>query len=169
MRGFGVRLKPSGTASWLVQYRNAEGRTRRLVIGKVGTLTPETARRVARDHLSAVANGKDPSAGRHALREAMTVGELCDLYLKEAKATGRIKASTLAMDESRIERHVKPLLGSRSVRSLLPQDLARFQADIANGRTAKPRPEKGRTGRTRGGRGVASRAVGMLSSRSGGS
>jgi integrase len=145
-----------------VQYRNAEGRTRRLVIGKIGAVTPDTARRLARDHLSAVANGKDPSAARHALREAMAVGELCDLYLKEAKATGRIKTSTLAMDKSRIERHVKPLLGSRSVRSLSPQDLARFQADVANGRTAKPRPAKGRTGRTHGGRGVAGRTLGML-------
>jgi integrase len=162
MRGFGVRVKPSGVASWLVQYRNAEGRTRRLVIGKIGAVPPHTARRLARDHLSAVANGKDPSAARHALREAMAVGELCDLYLKEAKATGRIKTSTLAMDRSRIERHVKPLLGNRSVRSLSPRDLARFQADVANGRTAKRRPEKGRTGRTIGGRGVAGRTLGML-------
>ena len=31
----------------------------------------------------------------------MTVAELCDLYLEEA--AGRVKASTLAMDRSRIE------------------------------------------------------------------
>lgn len=43
----------------------------------------------------------------------MTVAELCDLYLSEAK--GRVKASPLAMDRSRIERHVKPLLGRHTV------------------------------------------------------
>ena len=41
LKGFGVRMKPSGTAAYIVQYRTAEGRTRRLAIGKVGTLTPQ--------------------------------------------------------------------------------------------------------------------------------
>jgi hypothetical protein len=27
LKGFGVRMKPSGAASYIVQYRNAEGRT----------------------------------------------------------------------------------------------------------------------------------------------
>jgi integrase len=159
LRGFAVRKMPSGTASYLVQYRTAEGRTRRLRIGKVGTLTPEEAREIARDKLVAAAKGADPSAERHAARAAMTVAELCDLYLAEAK--GRVKASTLTMDRSRIERHVKPLLGRHTVRSLTPEDIERMQLDIAAGKTARKRPE-GRGGATTGGKGVAARTVGMV-------
>ena len=29
LKGFGVRMKPSGSASYLVQYRTAQGKTRR--------------------------------------------------------------------------------------------------------------------------------------------
>jgi Arm domain-containing DNA-binding protein len=44
IRGFGIRVKPSGVKTYLVQYRNADGRTRRLVLGQHGALTPKVAR-----------------------------------------------------------------------------------------------------------------------------
>ncbi len=159
LKGFGVRVLPSGASTFVLKYRNAEGRQRKLALGRVGTLTPEQARAIARERLVEVAKGADPSAERHARRGSMTVAELCDLYL--ADAAGRVKASTLAMDRSRIERHVKPLLGRRIVPSLTPEDLAGLQADIAAGKTAAERG-RGRGGATTGGRGVASRTVGML-------
>ena len=160
LKGFGVRLKPSGAASYIVQYRNKEGRTRRLVIGHVGELTPDEARQLAADRLKEARKGGDPSADRHAARGAMTLSELCDLYLVDAK--GRIKTSTLDMDRSRIDRHVKPLIGNRAVSAISRRDIERFQADVGAGKTAKPRKEKGRGGLTAGGRGVAARTVGML-------
>jgi integrase len=160
LKGFGVRVKPSGVASFFVQYRNKEGRTRRLVLGRVGELTPDEARRIATDKLKEARTGGDPSAERHAARAAITVSELCDLYLADAK--GRIKPSTLAMDCSRIECHVKPLIGRRTVGALTRRDIERLQSDVAAGKTAKPRREKGRGGKGSGGRGVAARTVGML-------
>jgi integrase len=160
LKGFGIRMKPSGAASYLVQYRNKEGRTRRLVIGKVGTLTPDEARNLAGDALRAVARGSDPSAERHAVRGAVTVSELCDLYMAETK--GRIKASTWSSDRSRIETHVKPLIGQFTVRSLTTADIERMKADIIAGKTARPRKMEGRGGIATGGAGVAARTLGMV-------
>lgn len=159
LKGFGVRMMPSGVASYILKYRNREGRQRKLAIGRVGALTTEEARTLARQKLAEVAHGADPSAERQQIRQAITIAELCDLYLTEAK--GRVKASTLAMDKSRIERHVKPLIGKRSVISLTPADVAKLQTDIIAGKTATERGE-GRGGVTTGGKGVASRTVGML-------
>jgi hypothetical protein len=138
LRGFGIRVKPSGVKTFLIQYRNVEGRTRRLVLGQYGALAPEAARDLAREKLTAVAKGEDPSAERHAARAGMSVSEVCDWYLEQAEAgriLGRnrrpIKASTLQMDRSRIETHIKPLLGSRLVSGLTLKDIEGMQADIA--------------------------------------
>jgi integrase len=168
LRGFGVRVKPSGVKTFLIQYRNAEGRTRRLVLGQYGALTPEIARDLARKKLTAVAAGEDPSAERHAVRAGMSVSEVCDWYLEQAEAgriLGRnrrpIKTSTLHMDRSRIETHIKPLLGTRLVSGLTLHDVEGMQADIAAGKSARGR-KKGRGGRSTGGAGVASRTIGTL-------
>ena len=48
LRGFGLRLKQSGLRSFLIQFRNRQGRSRRLTVGNYGRLTPEEARREAR-------------------------------------------------------------------------------------------------------------------------
>jgi hypothetical protein len=81
LKGFGIRVKPSGAKSYFVQYRNSEGRTRRLVLGRVGELTPDQTRELASDRLKQVRLGRDPSAERHAARSSITVSEICELYL----------------------------------------------------------------------------------------
>lgn len=167
LRGFGVRIKPSGVASYIVQYRNQEYRTRRLVLGQHGRLTAEQARSMARERLGEVARGVDPSADRHAAREAPSVAQICDWYLEEARAgrlLGRrrrpLKASTLDMDASRITLHIKPHLGRRLVEHLTLQDIEGLQAKIASGQ--QPGRRAGRGGQTTGGSGVAARSVATL-------
>lgn len=169
LRGFGIRAIPSGLKTFVLQYRNAEGRSRRIVLGRFGVLTVEQARDKAKIKLGAVADGGDP-AEEAGPRETITVAEICDWYLAEAEAgriLGRrnrpIKPSTIAMDRSRIETHIKPLLGRRQVRALKLADVAGMQADIAAGKTAKRRGP-GRGGVTTGGGGVAARTLSTLQS-----
>ena len=161
MKGFGIRMKPSGAGTYLVQYRNSFGRTRRLAIGKIATLTPDEARDLARHRLAAVAAGADPSADRKRALKVITVAELCDQYLKDAK--GRVKDSTLAGDRSRIDRHIRPLIGNLPLNSLTHSDVSKLQTDIANGRSAAKEKRKGRGGNAAGGKGVAARTIGMFS------
>jgi hypothetical protein len=162
-----VRLRPNGAGSYVVQYRNVERRSRRLTLGSLHVLTPEQARGLARDKLAAVCNGEDPAEERKALRGAPTVAQVCDWYLEQAgggRLLGRkrkpIANTTLTLDRSRIETHVKPLIGSRTVRGLSLADLENFQAHVAAGKTAKARDRCG--GVTTGGPGVAGRTLGML-------
>lgn len=167
LRGFGVQIMPSGLKSFVIQYRNNEGRTRRTVIGRYGLMTVEQARQIAHEKLVAVSKGVDP-AEQARQAGAITVREICEWYLKEASSghlLGRqrrpIKASTLAMDLSRIQTHIIPLIGTRQVRSLRVGDIEGMQADIARGRTAKSR-SGGRGGTATGGGGVAARTISTL-------
>lgn len=159
LRGFGLRVQPGGAAAWVIMYRTRENRLRKLTLGKPSVLTPDQARHEAKLKLADAEKGGDPAGDKTAARKGMTVTDLCDWYLREAK--DYVKASTLAMDSSRIETHVKPLLGKRRAASLTSDDIERMQSDIAAGKTAKER-KQGRGGAARGGRGVAARTVGML-------
>jgi len=170
LRGFGVQVMPSGLKSFVIQYRTLEGRNRRAVIGRYGLMTVEDARKLAHEKLVAVSKGVDPVAEEAKAAGLLTVAEVCDWYLAEAEAgriLGRrrrpIKSSTLAMDRSRIEAHIKPLLGRRQVASLKLGDVEGAQADIAAGKTSKPRAGS-RGGATTGGEGVAARTMSTLHS-----
>ena len=85
LTGFGVRIQPSGTKSFLVNYRaNGGGRfspNRRVVVGRYGRITPEQARRQAQALLGRVAAGEDPAAERAQARGLPTLGEAFEDYI----------------------------------------------------------------------------------------
>lgn len=163
-------MLPSGLQTFVLNYRNAANKERRINLGRFGVMTVEQAREKAKVKLGMIADGDDPADADKDPHHQQTVSALCDWYLAEAEAgriLGRrnrpIKKSTLAMDKSRIETHIKPLLGSRLAHTLKVADIEGMQSDIVAGKTAKPRGG-GRGGVTTGGPGVASRAVGTLQS-----
>jgi len=169
LRGFGVRVIPSGLKTFILQYRNAEDRSRRIALGRFGVMTVEQARVAAKVKLGDIAKGLDPAEGGGP-SDKVTINEVCEWYLAEAgsgRLLGRnnrpIKTSTLSMDRSRIEMHIKPLLGHRQVKALKAIDIAAMQADIAAGKTARAKTD-GRGGVTRGGPGVAARTLTTLQS-----
>jgi integrase len=170
--GFGARRQQSSAIAYVVLFRTVEGRSRRYTIGRHGApWTPEQARQEAKRLLGAVASGRDPADEKHNKRHAVTVSELCDLYYKDCEA-GRVltrrrvakKESTLLSDKSRIDSHIKPLLGRMKVATVTSRDVENFMHQVEDGKTAK-REKTGKArglSNVRGGRGAASRTVGLL-------
>ena len=121
--------------------------------------------------LGLVDAGQDPADSVANERKAMTVRQLCEAYLAATdkqlilgKEGGLPKkASTLATDRGRIERHILPLLSDRKVRDLTTPDIARFMRDVSAGKTAAD-VKTGKWGRAivEGGKGTAARTVGLL-------
>jgi integrase len=167
---FGIRTKPTGVKSFIVQYRNKNGRSRRFTVGRFGTLTFEQGRAQAKVILADVARGLDPAEQRTADRDAVTIEMLCHEYLQRAEKGLIItrrkrtkKPSTLYVDRGRIQRHIIPLLGRRTVKDLTQADLRAFLRDVIAGKTAADVKTK-KFGRSivKGGRGTASRTLGLL-------
>ena len=83
--GFGVRVQPSGTKSFIVNYRPGEGGrkapNKRIVIGRFGRITPDEARRKAQDLLGRVARGEDPAGEPAETRRVPTLAQAFDSYM----------------------------------------------------------------------------------------
>lgn len=168
--GFGLRVFTSGKRSYVIQYR-AAGRSRRYTLGLHGVWTPETARQEAKVQFGRVASGDNPAEERQLDHKAITVKELCALYIADL-AAGLIlgkggrpkKPTTVGTDTGRIERHIIPLIGTRRVKDLAKADINKILKDIMAGKTRASVKTNKLRGRAivRGGAGTATRTVGLL-------
>jgi hypothetical protein len=171
--GFGARRQRSEAVTYFLSYTTGDGRRRWFTIGRHGSpWTPDEARKEALRFLGEVVRGRDPVADKEARRAAaaQTVAALCDAYLADAE-TGRLltrrrapkKAFTIYVDRGRIERHILPLLGRLPVRSVTPRDVEDFMHAVASGETkGRIKTRKHGVAFVRGGKGTATRTVGLL-------
>lgn len=165
LQGFGLRVTRAGVKSFVVQYRAGYGRnapTRRMTIGRYGSpWTLDAARKEARLLLARAAQGGDPAKARQSESREMTFAEFCDVYFAEGCTTK--KADTIRYDRSRIEGHVKPILGRSKLGKISRTDIERLMRAIAEGRTATKLKAKSR-GRSnfKGGKTAATRTIGLL-------
>ncbi|KQW22857.1 integrase [Afipia sp. Root123D2] len=133
LTGFGLRLRPTGAASWFIEYRpGAGGRgvaKRRMVIGTLATLSPEKAREAAEKLLASVKLGGDPAADRKAAREAETVNDVLDSYISQ-HAKPHLKEASANLLGIYFDKHIRPALGGRKSTSIAKPDVARLHRTI---------------------------------------
>jgi integrase len=161
IKGFGLKVFPSGQKSFVFQYRPPEGKTpRRGTLGKYSaTMTAAQAREKAKTWRRIVENGGDPLGDKQAARDALKVAQVLDLWCGSARFKERT-ATTQAYDRGRVERHLKPTLGKIFVHKLTAEDVRRAFAKIRDGKTAA-NVKTGPRGRAivRGGEGAARMAI----------
>ncbi|MBB3931203.1 integrase [Kaistia hirudinis] len=142
LKGFGLRVEPSGTKTYLVRYRPRDGgRTaakRFVTIGRHGPLTPDEARARALAILGAVARGEDPAAKIGEAKARPTLQALYDEYDRLHIST-KLKPSTASSYRSTFKKHILPAWGARRADSIGRPDILRFHAGLTDHRVTANR------------------------------
>jgi len=124
VKGFAVRIYPSGTKSYMIQYR-VNGKTDKNFFGKHGVLTPDEARKIAREKLVYIANGGNPAEDKRAHAKAPTLGGFCN-YFMEHYAKQSLKPSTFKEYQRSIDNFIKPALGNRKLQDIVKADVTKL-------------------------------------------
>ena len=142
LKGFGVRVMPTGAMSFVVEYRPGSGgrsvAKRRVTIGTVGpAMSPEDARKAARDLLAGVLRGEDPAAGRTKERAMPTFAVFADTVLSEAEVIAEaqpedapLRPGTLRNYRSLIRQHLGSALGSMKLDAITQADVAKLHRKV---------------------------------------
>ena len=133
--GFGCLVTKAGSKSFVFQYRT-KGQARktapkRITLGKIADLTPDEARRIARDLLHEVRSGRDPAKAWRR-RESSTFADLARSYLEEHLPNRKKQArpSTVRNYKILIENHLLPAFRNRQVADIQRQDVEQLHLSM---------------------------------------
>lgn len=147
VKGFGLKVTPSGGKTYLYQYRlarpglAAQTTPRKYTIGKHGDLTPDQARKRAQELAAMVARGIDPrqaeldeitardEAARKAEQRARLENELAfekvaDNWLQDYETGHRPRSYAVA--KSAVEKHLLPKLRGTPITAITRADMQRI-------------------------------------------
>ena len=137
VKGFGVRVCKS-SASYILMYRNAYGRQKKLTICKTTLMMPTEARDEAKRLLALVVQGKDPEQEKLERRKELTIGELADEFLNFKLPF--LKQATRNSYQSAVKKHIKPDLGKIPIKAFRHSDAQRYYNDLLMGKVFSAAP-----------------------------
>jgi integrase len=106
--GFGLRIRQSGSRSWIFQYKLGT-KTRRLVIGQASAIKLGRAREIAGEYHAKVKLGRDPAGEKRVQvqRSSHTFDALVKRYLDQQR--GELRPGSYREIARHLEQHAAPL------------------------------------------------------------
>lgn len=151
VKGFGLLVLPSGTKSYVFQYRvgGRGAKLRRYTIGRHGSpWTPDLARKRARELAALVRTGTDPIDAERGAQEAKAAAEAerqrirelafadyADTWLRAGLKPGT-RQRTRDGYKAALASHVTPLLASKPLPEIQRRDVVRVMDKIPAGQPA---------------------------------
>ena len=128
--GFGLRIFPSGSKSFILQYR-FKGREFKKTIGKWPALPLRAARDLARQRYTLLRAGFDPFEKESPETKKCTVEKLCDDFL-EHWVIKRNKPKSINDTSVRIRSKIKPAFGKKQVDSIRRIDIQKYHSKVTS-------------------------------------
>lgn len=130
IKGFALRISPSGKRVYIYKFRTPDGRRRNRKLGDETALTAEAARKAVTAWVSSRAQGK-PILNAKAQVQSITVRTLCDLYIEDYAKLHK-KPKSVEEDTRYIERDIKPALGHKALSEVGSKDIVKLKSSFAN-------------------------------------
>jgi integrase len=134
MPGFGLMVTTSKHKSYVIQYRNGGGASRRFTLS-ADALTLDEARREARKRLGDIERGADPVGDRRrerAAAEANTTGTLEYIFNQYLKRESGLRS--IAERRAVFERAILPVLGNRPIADIKRSEIVKLLDQIEDER-----------------------------------
>ncbi len=128
IKGFGVRVHPTGRKVYIVKYRH-EGRSVKVTIGPHGPIAPAAARARAAEIVTLAKTGRDIMGKTPRPQESATVADLARRFLEEY-APGHLKPGTARLYRKIVENRILPRLGKRRVGDIGKADAAALHHEM---------------------------------------
>ena len=119
VKGFGVRIYPTGKKSFVLDYRD-NNRKNLMVIGSCSVLKVDAARDKAKEFLVGLSNGVNPLQERQKAKQGKLIKDLCKAYI-ERHAVNKKSGKD---DITRIERFIIPAWGNLLATSIKRADVS---------------------------------------------
>ena len=143
LSGFGVRIYPTGSKSFVVKYRNQYNKQRYYTIGTFPEISTSAARKEAEEVRAKVRAGEDPRAEKDALKGQKSVAEICDLYME---LYSRPNKKSWKQDLRAIDRYIKPRFVRLAAGEVTRKKLQKTHVEIRDGVNVQPDARTGKAG-----------------------
>ena len=128
IKGFGVRVHPTGRRVYIVKYRH-EGRSVKVTIGPHGPITAAAARARAAEIVTLAKTGRDLAGKTPQTRGSATMAKLARRFMDEY-APAHLKPSTARLYRKIIDNRILPRLGKRRVSDIGKSDVVALHHDM---------------------------------------
>jgi len=129
VKGFGLRITAVGARSFILTYRTADRRERRITIGSYPDWSLKAAREQAKALKRRIDQGEDPLAEREADRKAQSVAELWAAF--EVDHLPSRRPSTAAEYRRQWTKYLAAPLGKLKIAAVGKEDIAALHRRIA--------------------------------------